>query len=94
MRKEYWVYIMTGRCGTFCTGVTNDLFRRVIEHKRGESDFTARYRLDRLVYFESTPDVREAIAREKQIKPWRREKKLALIRQVNPRLIDLAREWE
>ena len=93
MAREYWVYIMTGRCGTFSTGVTNDLFRRVLEHKAGVSAFTERYKLDRLVYFESTPDIREAIAREKQVKPWRREKKLRIIRRLNPRLLDLAWEW-
>ena len=92
--RLYWVYIMTGRCGLFYTGVTNDLVRRVLEHKAGLSEFTARYKLTRLVYHESTPDVREAIAREKQIKPWRREKKPRLIRQVNPRMLDLAEGWE
>lgn len=92
-RRDYYVYIMTGGGGTFYTGVTNDLARRVQEHKTGLSEFTARYRLTRLVYFESTTDVREAINREKQIKPWRREKKLALIRRMNPRLLDLSLEW-
>ena len=80
---------MTGRSGVFYTGVTNDLVRRVMEHRAGTSEFTGLYRLTRLVYFESTPDVREAIAREKQLKPWRREKKIALIKTMNPRFLDL-----
>jgi putative endonuclease len=83
------VYIMTGRNGIFYTGITNNLISRVIQHRSGESEYTGRYRLDRLVYFESTNDVREAIAREKQIKPWRREKMIALIKRINARFLDL-----
>jgi putative endonuclease len=93
MRREYSVYIMTGRCGTFYVGVTNNIYRRVAEHKAGLSEFTARYRLHRLVYVESTDDVWSALAREKQLKPWRREKKIRLIRTMNPRFLDLAAEW-
>lgn len=91
--REYYVYIMTNRSGTMYVGVTNDLDRRVHEHKAGLSEFTARYRMHRLLYFESTSDVRDAIAREKQIKPWRREKKFRLIRTQNPRLLDLSEPW-
>jgi len=87
--SHYYVYIMTGRCGIFYTGVTNDLVRRVLEHRSETSQFTGQYKLSRLVYFESTPHVREAISREKQVKPWRREKKIALFRRMNPRLLDL-----
>lgn len=87
--RLYYVYITTGRCGTLYTGMTNNLVSCAIEHRSGDSYFTGRYRLDRLVYFESTPDVREAIAREKQIKRWRREKKIALIKRMNPRSLDL-----
>ncbi len=93
MRRQYYVYIMTGRCGTFYVGVTNNLYRRVAEHKAGLCEFTARYRLNRLVYFESTNDVRAAIEREKQLKPWRREKKIRLIKMLNPRFLDLAADW-
>ncbi len=87
--RQYYTYIMANRSGMFYTGVTNDLLRRVKEHKDGLAEFTGRYRMNRLVYYESTIDVRDAIAREKQIKPWRREKKLALIRRMNPKLLDL-----
>ncbi len=93
MGREYYVYIMTGRCGAFYVGVTNDLFRRVAEHRAGLCEFTVRYRLTRLVYFESTADIRSAIEREKQVKPWRREKKIRLIRILNPRFRDLSAEW-
>ena len=91
--REYYVYIMTGRSGTFYVGVTNDLERRVHEHKAGLSGFTSRYRLNRLVYYESTTDVGIAIAREKQLKPWRREKKIRLIKTLNPRFLDLSETW-
>ncbi len=91
--RQYHVYIMTNRSGTFYVGVTNDLMRRVLEHKAGRSDFTRRYRITRLVYFESTNNVWDAIAREKQIKPWRREKKIRLIKTTNPRFLDLSEAW-
>ena len=90
--RLYYVYIMTNRSGIFYTGVTSSLPHRVHEHREGLSDFTSRYRVTRLVYYESTPDIREAILREKQIKPWRREKKLTLIRTMNPKLLDLSRD--
>jgi putative endonuclease len=87
---EYFVYIMTGRCGTFYTGITNHLVRRVLEHRTGRCGFTSKYNLTRLVYFASTTDVHEAIAFEKRLKRWTREKKkLELIRRDNPRLLDL-----
>ena len=87
---EYFVYILTNRSGTLYIGVTNDLRRRLYQHKHKLiPGFTSRYGLDRLVYFEHTPDVRAAIAREKQIKRWRREKKVALIESVNPMWRDL-----
>jgi putative endonuclease len=93
MAKEYYVYIMSGRCDIFYTGVTNNIFRRVAEHKAGLCEFTGRYHLDRLVYFESTDDIWSALAREKQLKPWRREKKIRLIRTINPLFLDLSAEW-
>lgn len=92
--KTYYVYIMTNRSGTLYTGVTNDLERRVYEHKCGiGSKFAARYKTDRLVHFEQFPDVRDAIAREKQIKGWLRAKKMALIQSSNPRWVDLSADW-
>ena len=82
--KEYFVYIATNRSRTLYTGVTNNLQRRHLEHFAGQSQFTAKYRIDRVVYYESYMDIHQAIAREKQIKGWRRSKKLALIESVNP----------
>jgi putative endonuclease len=75
------------------TGVTNDLHRRVSEHRVHVVDgFTRRYNVDRLVYFESTTEILEAIAREKQIKGWSRSKKIALVMSMNPEWNDLAPE--
>ena len=75
-------------------GMTNNLFRRVYEHKMGlNHGFTKKYRVHRLVYFEETNDVWAAIAREKQIKKWRRSKKKDLIRSFNPKWQDLAENW-
>ena len=92
--KTYFVYIITNRSKTLYTGVTNSLMRRVWEHKTGNgSEFAARYKLDRLVYYERFEDVRNAIAREKQIKGWLRVKKIALIASVNPAWRDLSEEW-
>ena len=84
---------MTNNSGTLYTGVTNDLQRRVFEHKNklGEG-FSKRYNLTRLVYYELTTDVNSAIAREKQIKGWRRAKKIALIQSINPTWRDLSEE--
>ncbi len=90
--RVFYVYIMTNRSGMFYTGVTNNLVRRVSEHRLGLSTFAARYKMTRLVYYEWTTDIQAAIAREKQIKPWRREKKLALIQGMNPRLLDLSQD--
>jgi putative endonuclease len=92
--SEYYVYIMASRSRTLYCGVTNDLIRRVHEHRhRLLPGFTSKYNIDRLVYFETTPDVRAAIAREKQIKGWRREKKLEVIQSANPTWKDLSEEW-
>jgi putative endonuclease len=92
--KTYFVYIMTNRSKTLYTGVTNSLIRRVREHKDGTgSRFAAKYKLDRLVYFERFQDVHDAIEREKRIKGWLRSKKIALIVSVNPAWRDLSLEW-
>jgi len=92
--KEYYVYIMTNRSGTLYIGVTNDLYRRVMEHKTGEKDgFTKRYKMDRLLYMESTTDVRDALDREKQLKGWLRKRKLELVRSQNPQWQDLSDGW-
>ena len=92
--KQYYVYIMTNRSGTLYTGVTNDLKRRVYQHKQKLiPGFTQKYNITRLVYYETTQDVRAAIAREKQIKGWLRRKKIALIKSKNPNWVDLAEDW-
>src|ERR1041384_1708619 len=88
--RTYYVYIMASRSRVLYVGVTNDLARRVSEHKRGRNaGFTSRYRVTRLVYFEEFADVRDAIAREKAIKGWRRSRQGALIEGRNPSWNDL-----
>ncbi len=90
MEHNYYVYILSSTNGVLYVGMTNDLVRRVAQHKRGElPGFTKRYNVNHLVYFEHTHDVAAAIAREKQIKGWVREKKAALIESKNPRWVDL-----
>jgi putative endonuclease len=92
--KTHWVYIMTNRSRTLYTGATGDLPRRVYEHRhRLVSSFTSRYHIDRLVHAEPFPEVRDAIAREKQIKGWVRSRKLARIADSNPDWHDLGEEW-
>jgi putative endonuclease len=91
---DFAVYILANRSRTIYVGVTNDLGRRIEEHRaKVVPGFTQTYRLDKLVYYEMTSDVRSAIAREKQIKGWRREKKLALIESLNPTWRDLGEDW-
>jgi putative endonuclease len=90
MSRTYYVYIVASISRVVYIGVTNNLVRRVHEHKQGlVAGFTKRYQADRLVYFEETTDVRVAIEREKQLKTWRREKKLALIEIANPQWKDM-----
>lgn len=92
--REFFVYIMSNHSRMLYIGVTNDLIRRVLEHKNKIiPGFTKRYNLTRLVYFEGTNDVTVAIAREKQIKGWVRRKKVELISAVNPGWEDLSLEW-
>jgi putative endonuclease len=88
----YFVYIMASdRNGTLYVGVTNDLVRRVYEHKHGVVEgFTKRHDVDRLVYFETTDDVRTAIQRERNLKRWNREWKISLIERSNPDWYDLS----
>jgi len=90
----YWVYLMaSGRNGTLYAGITNDLARRVWQHKTGAgSAFVAKYGVTTLVWYESYQSVNEAIYREKQIKRWERRWKLELIEQINPGWKDLYRE--
>ena len=93
--KQYFVYIMSNKSQTLYTGVTNNLERRVSEHKQKlNAGFTSKYNVTQLVYYETYPDVNAAIAREKQIKGWLRTKKIALIEGMNPEWKDLSLEWD
>jgi putative endonuclease len=88
--KSYYVYILSSPTGTLYIGFTNDLIRRVYEHKEKLVEgFTEKYDVHRLIYYEEYGDVNEARDRERQLKGWRRKKKLDLIRTVNPKFIDL-----
>ena len=92
--KTYYVYILTNRSGTLYVGMTNDLYRRLQEHRDGVgSAFTMRYKIDLLVYFEDTTDVRVALEREKHVKGWTRARKLELIKFMNPTMRDLSEDW-
>ena len=85
---------MSNQSRTLYTGITNNLVKRVYEHKNKlVLGFTAKYNISRLVYFEETGDVRAALAREKQIKGWLRQKKIALIESSNPKWMDLSAAW-
>ena len=93
--KPYYVYIMTSPTGTLYVGMTDNLQRRVYEHKHKLVEgFTKKYNVTRLVYFEETGDVKTAMGREKEIKKWRRSKKTALIESHNPKWQDLSRGWD
>ncbi len=92
--KTYSVYIMTNNTRTLYTGVTSNLEKRVLQHKRKLlPGFTREYNINRLVYFEVFGDIRAAIQREKQIKGWVRAKKVALIVSANPAWRDLSAGW-
>jgi len=92
--RRYHFYIMASRSRTLYCGVTSKLEKRVWQHKNHRlSGFTDRYNIERLVYFERYSDIRNAINREKQIKRWSRQKKLALIEGANPTWLDLSEGW-
>lgn len=93
--NRYWIYIMGSVSrNTIYVGVTDNLLRRVAEHRNGIYDgFTKKYRCSLLLYFEEYGDIRDAIAREKEIKGWRRIKKETLIIAMNPARNDLAKDW-
>ncbi|MGI9430017.1 MAG: GIY-YIG nuclease family protein [Bythopirellula sp.] len=92
--NEYYVYIMSNQSKTLYAGVTNDLERRVREHRlKINVGFTSRYNITRLVWFEGFPDIDQAIEAEKRIKRWKRSKKIALIERENPHWEDLAETW-
>src|ERR1051325_226554 len=90
--KAFYVYMMTNRSRVVLyTGITNSLVRRVWQHQKAEIEgFTRAYRVNRLVYYERFNDPRDAIAREKEIKGWRREKKNALVETMNAKWTDLS----
>lgn len=94
MNNDYYVYIMTNFSNsTFYIGVTNNLVRRIYEHKNKFVDgFTNKYKINKLVYFETATDVNSAILREKQLKGITRQKKIDLIIKNNPHFIDLYKE--
>ena len=95
MDRQYYVYIMTNQHHTVLyTGVTNNLQRRVNEHKSGRGGgFTSRYRVNKLAYYEIHLDPTSAIAREKQIKAGSRRRKIELIEGMNPEWRDLSEDW-
>lgn len=89
--KSYYVYILTNRSATLYIGVTSNLLARLYQHRSGETlGFVSTYNLDRLIYYEEYSQVDDALAREKQLKGWRREKKLKLIATMNPDWRDLS----
>ena len=95
MGKNYYVYILASRRnGTLYIGVTNNLERRIYEHKNHlVKGFTEKYNVSMLVYFEQTSDIQAALQREKQLKKWNRKWKLDLIESVNPKWKDLSKDW-
>ena len=93
--REYYVYIMTNKSRTLYVGVTNDLERRVCEHKsKSLPGFTRKYNITQLVWYQTFERIDEAIETEKRIKSWLRSKKVALIESVNPSWRDLSDGWQ
>jgi putative endonuclease len=95
MACQYYVYLMASKSRVLYVGVTSNLQRRVHEHKAGEIDgFSRKYKVNRLVHYEVTTEVRSALAREKELKGWRRTTKVELIETTNPLWNDLSEEWD
>ena len=91
---NFYVYILSSESGTLYIGVTNNLYRRLSEHKQNLiTGFTEKYNCHKLVYYEHYTDIVVAIDREKQLKKWNRNKKQNLIKSINPQWNDLSREW-
>jgi putative endonuclease len=91
---RYFVYILASRSGVLYVGSSSDLTRRMYQHVHGLiPGFTKSYRVDRLVWWDATPNAGAAVEREREIKAWRREKKVELIEATNPGWIDLAADW-
>ena len=94
VEHSYYVYILASKSRVLYIGVTNDLTARILQHRSGElGGFTSEYKVHRLVYYEQHAWIQNAIAREKQLKRWRREKKVWLIERENPTWEDLAADW-
>ena len=94
MEKVYHVYILANRSRVLYVGVTNDLMRRVLQHREAQvAGFTSRYKINRLIHFEPFGYIRDAIAREKEIKDWTRAKKVTLIEAKNPNWEDLTEKY-
>jgi putative endonuclease len=95
MFKEYHVYILTNKpCGVLYVGISGNLTDRIKTHKAlSVKGFTQRYKLTKLVYFETFADPNEAIAREKELRHWMRDWKISLIEKSNPDWVDLAHDW-
>lgn len=94
LQHRYFVYIVANENRTIYIGVTNDLARRIQQHRaKTLAGFTAKYAVSTLIYFEEFGDIRDAITREKQLKGYRRAKKVALIEAENPHWEDLAADW-
>src|ERR1017187_4927005 len=92
--RTFYVYLLASKSRRLYVGVTNNLERRLFEHKSKEfHGFTKKYNIDRLVYFEQTTDILSAITREKQIKRWNRSRKIRLVEAGNPTWDDLSAEW-
>ena len=92
--NQYYVYIMTNKSGTLYVGMTDNIKKRVYDHKNKLVEgFTKKYNINKLIYFETFGDIYSAIAREKTIKGWLRKKKIELIRATNPSWTDLSQDW-
>jgi putative endonuclease len=93
-RKKYCVYILASHSGTLYIGMTGNLQQRIFDHKFHLNEgFTDKYDVVRLIFWESYDKVHQAINREKQLKGWRRSKKIALIESMNPHWLDSAKDW-
>jgi putative endonuclease len=93
-QRSFYTYILTNNSGTLYVGITSSLESRIVQHRNaGPETFAGRYEIGRLVYYEENSDVRQAIAREKQIKGWTRQRKFELIASLNPIWRDLGEDW-
>lgn len=92
--RTYYVYIMSSKYGVLYVGMSGDVYTRILQHKSKEQEgFTKKYNINKLVYYEGYQYVNDAIAREKQIKKWRRDKKENLIKEANPKRRDLFEDF-